>query len=297
MVQKYLLKRYKPYYRARGSLLQELINYIERCHLEDGGYFFARIPPSSGTDTYFAVKSLALMGVKPSNPEAVIDFFLRQIKACTLSGIVGIFSAVEVISELGQVTDSLRIYAENQISKWQNKAGGFGALENIYVEVSSELEETYRAVRTLKVIDSIPDEQVIVGFVSSLLNQDGGYGRNGHSTLASTFYATEIYKLLGVGAQKPDSTRSYLKMREKGRQIQFIEDLYWLVGSLANLGEKPCSTGRITNFILACQRPNGGFARAAIMGIPTLEYTFYALSILIAIGALRNVPDFQEEAK
>jgi len=280
------LKEYETSHKMGDTFSQEVINYIERCHLEDGGYFFARISPSSGSDTYFAVKSLALMGVKPRNSKAVANFFLRQIKEGTLSGIAGIFNAVEVINELGQITDELRSYAGKQIMAWQNKAGGFGVVENIYVEVSSELEETYRAVRILKAIGAMFDEQTVTGLVSRLLNRDGGYGRNRHSTMASTFYATEIHKLLGADTQKLADTRAYLRRREESRQIQFIEDLFWLVKSLANLGEKPTFPGRVIEFVLECQRQNGGFARAGIMGIPTLEYTFYALSILKEMEAL-----------
>jgi len=264
----------------------QALRYIESCHLEDGGYFFARIPPSSGTDTCFAVKSLALLGVKPRNPAAVANFFLRQIKEGTLSGITGIFNAVEVINELGEITNDLRSYAQEQIIAWQNKAGGFGAMENIYIEVPSELEETYRAVRILKTIGATFDEQVISGFVFSLLNRDGGYGRNGHSTLASTFYATAIDKLLGVDTQKLAGTRAYLRRREESWQVQFIEDLFWLVEGLANLGEKSNFPDRVTEFVLECQRQGGGFARATVMGIPTLEYTFYALSVLHEVGGL-----------
>jgi hypothetical protein len=82
------------------------------------------------------------------------------------------------------------------------------------------------------------------------------------------------------------STIAYLINREKNWQVQFIEDLYWLVEGLANLGEKSNFPDRIIRFIMECQRQNGGFSRATIMGIPTLEYTYYALSILKETGAL-----------
>jgi hypothetical protein len=226
------------------------------------------------------------MGMKPQRPEAVVSFFLRQMREGALNSIPSLFNAVEVINELDQITDNLRGFAQKQIMPWQNKAGGFGAVENVYIEVSSELEETYRAVRILKAIGAIFDEQAVTGFVSSLLNRDGGYGSNGHSTLASTFYATAIHKLLGVHILKLASTRAYLRRREETLQIQFIEDLFWLVEGLANLGEKPNFPDRAIEFVLECQRQNGGFARATIMGIPTLEYTFYALSILKEIEAL-----------
>jgi hypothetical protein len=55
---------------------------------------------------------------------------------------------------------------------------------------------------------------------------------------------------------------------------------------LANLGEKSNVPDRVMRFVMMCQRANGGFSRGTIMGIPTLEYTFYALSILREVGAL-----------
>jgi len=280
------LKEYETSYRLGHSFHREVVKYIERCHLEDGGYFFARIPPSSSLDTYFAVKSLSILGVKPHNSKAIADFFLNDFKTSTLSGMTGIFTAVEVLNELDQMTDELRKYAWLRIMPLQNEAGGFGALENIDVEVSSELQETYRAVKILKIINADFDERKITDFLLGELNHDGGYGREGRSTLASTFYATEIHKLLGNDTEKLTVTRDYLRKREENWQVQFIEDLYWLTMGLANLGEKSNATDRAIRFIIECQRTNGGFSRATVMGIPTLEYTFYALSILRKVGAL-----------
>jgi len=104
--------------------------------------------------------------------------------------------------------------------------------------------------------------------------------------LASTFYATEIYKLLGVDVGKLNATRDYLRMMEENIEAQFIEDLYWLVLSLANLGVKTNMPDKVMTFVMMCQRLGGGFSRAPVMAIPTLEDTFYALSILREIGAL-----------
>ena len=269
-----------------GLFRRRVVGYIERCHLEDGGYFFARVPPSNGLDTYFAVKSLSILSVKPDRPEGIANFFLNDIKEGTLGGMTGIFLTVEVLNELGRMTDDLRNYAQQQTMLRQNKAGGFGALEDIYIEVSSELEETYRAVSVLRAVGADFDERRIADFVSSKLNSDGGYGREGRSTLASTFYATGIHKLLGTDTKKLVSTRDYLRKREENWQVQFIEDLYWLVGALDNLGEESNFPERTLRFVTECQRINGGFSRATIMGIPTLEYTFYAVSILREIGAL-----------
>jgi len=281
-----LLDEYETSYRLGHSFRREVAKYIERCHLEDGGYFFARVPPSNGLDTYFAVKSLSILSVKPDRPDAIASFFLNDVAEGTLGGITGIFITVEVLNELGRLPDDLRSYARQQIMLRQNMAGGFGALEDIYIEVSSELEETYRAVRILKIIGAEFDEHRITDFVLGERNPDGGYGREGRSTLASTFYATETHKLLGNDIKELIAPRDYLRKREENWQVQFIEDLYWLVKGLTNLGEKPHFPDKTTRFVIECQRENGGFSRATIMGIPTLEYTFYALSILRDIGVL-----------
>ena len=278
-------------HRLDYSLRQQLIEYIESCQVEDGGFFFARVPPSSAVDTYFAVKSLHMIGEKPRRPWAIVDYFLNRAKNNSIYGLGDIFAAVEVMNELDQkMIPSLRDRAQ-RIRHLQNKAGGFGAIENIDIEVPSELEDTYRAIRALGIIGTDFDEQKAARFVSSLLNPDGGYGGHGFSTLASTFYATEIQKLLEIELRKLNSTRDYLRDKEdkwranfdKG-QVDFIENLFWLVKGLANTGEKSNIPERITEFVMACQKANGGFARTTIMGIPTLEYTFYALSILYEIN-------------
>ena len=286
MLKENTLKEHETSYRLGHSFRPKVIDYIERCHLEDGGYFFARVPPSGGLDTYFAVRSLSILGVKPGRPQAIACFFLSGIVDGTIGGITGVFLAVEVLSALGQMTDKLRNYARLQIMALQNKAGGFGAYQDIDVEVPSELQNTYRAVRVLKIIGADFDKEKVNSFVFSFLRPDGGYGAKGYSTLASTFYAMEIHKLLGVDVGKLNATRDYLRTTEENTQAQFIDSLYWLVLGLANLGEKTNMPYRVLAFVMMCQRLGGGFSRAPVMGIPTLEDTFYALSILRKIRAL-----------
>jgi len=281
-----MFTEYEATYRLDHSFRQGVISYIERCRLDDGGYFFARVLPSSGMDTYCAVKSLSLLGTKPERPEEVTGFFLNQMEEGSINGITGLFYAAEVLHELGQITEEFRDYALRRLRPLRNKAGGFGAYEDVDVEVPSELQDTYRAVRTLNIIQEDLDREKITCFVSGFLNPDGGYGSKGYSTLASTFYATAIYRLLRLHNPGMTTTKGYLRRREQKWLVQFIEDLYWLVEGLANLSEKPIYPDRFTMFVLECQRHNGGFSRATIMGIPTLEYTFYALSILKGTGVL-----------
>lgn len=275
-------------FTSKELSIKKAAEYIESCHLEDGGYFFARVLPSSNYDTYFAVKTLCMLGFRPPNAESIVEFYMRQIRQRTLSTISGIFTAIEVMREIGQISDNIRKYAQEHILGQLNRSGGFGTMENIYVEVTSELEETYRAVKVLKIIGSTFNELAVINYVSRFLNSDGGYGLNGHSNLASTFYATEIYRLLSKDLPVSKATITFLIRKEKEWQIQFIEELYWLVKSLFNLGYQPSFSERVIEFVTSCQRENGGFARAGTIGIPTIEYTYYAISIFKEMGVLKN---------
>jgi len=301
MINESILKEYEASYKLGSTLRRNVVKYIERCRLEDGGYFFACVLPSSGLDTYFAVKSLSILRMKPDKPEEIANFFLNHMSDGWLDDIVGLFVASEVLNELGLITVDYRHFAGQRIESLQNQTGGFGGYENIDVEVPSELQATYRAMKVISILGlDFNGGENVTRFVSSLLNDDGGYGRNNFSTLASTFYATEIHKLLGTNMKKFASTRDYLRDSEAkwranfdNNHVSFLEELFWLIGGLANLGEKTNFPDRVTRFVMACQRVNGGFSRASIMGIPTLEYTFCALSILSEVGVLWDVSGFQ----
>jgi len=68
--------------------------------------------------------------------------------------------------------------------------------------------------------------------------------------------------------------------------VPLIDDLYWLMNEPANLGVNSVYPDRVIKFVMECQRPNGGFSRATIMDIPTIEYTFCAMSILKQADAI-----------
>jgi hypothetical protein len=271
-------------FEASDSFRRDVVKYIESCYMKDGGYFFAQVEPSGGLDTYCAVKSLSILGVKPGHPRAIANFFLDRFKTAAIVDIPGIFFAAEVLDELHRMSSSFKRYALVKLLAFRNDAGGFGAYQNIYIEIPSELRATYRAVRVLKVIGSDFDKDGIRQFTLKFLNEDGGYGGEGYSTVASTFYATEIYKIIEANIRNFTATKEFLRKREENR-VQYIEDMYWLVMALANLGEKTGAPQKIAEFVTMCQRRNAGFARSTY-GIPTLEYTFYALSILKEVGVL-----------
>ncbi len=261
------------------SLREPVGRYVEKCRLEDGGYFFAMMPPSSAMETYYAIKILSMLGIKPDRPGEIGDFFLNALKKDYFMGLNGLFAAAEVLYELNVENQSLYKYLP-KLKLMRNSVGGFGVIENLDLEVVSELETTFRVLSVLNRLGMDINNQQIVNFILKFNNADGGFGKGGISTLASTFYATEIFKLTMYDGAELKLTVSYLRARENMWQLNFIEDIYWLSNSLCNLGQRVRITEWIIPFVKACQRPNGGFARKDVIGIATLEDTFYAISIL-----------------
>jgi hypothetical protein len=264
---------------------KQVIDYVESCHLADGGYFFARVLPSCARDTYFAVKALHILGAEPGSPEKITDFLLYLWQTNPARDLNSIFLIAETLAELGYPVSELDEW-ESRILKHQNKYGGFSVVQNLDVEVVSELEATYQAVSLLRTLRIAFDEKKVQDFVLSLMNGDGGFGSEGRSTLATTYYATGVLRLLCYHPSGLGKTVAYLRQREVGWYLSFIEDVFWLVVALGNLGEGLNFPSHVIGFVQHCQRLNGGYARANVIGIPTLEYTYYALTLLAMTGAL-----------
>jgi len=122
-----------------NSLREQVKQYVENCHLDDGGYFFAKMLPSSAMDTYYAVKTLSLLGLKPDRPEKIKRFFLRAVKKNSILSINGLFSATEVLHELNADVEFLYQHLA-RLNLLRNVMGGFGATDNLDIAVVSELE-------------------------------------------------------------------------------------------------------------------------------------------------------------
>ena len=183
-----------------------VVSYVESCQTPDGGYFFARVPPASGQDTYHAVKCLALLGRKPLRLGALKDWLTEAADTSVARNLRGLYFLSEVYRELQMGTEPL-LKGVDSVRALQNPYGGFGTAGRVYVEVPSELEATYCAVATLQNLGALLDAQRLAHFVQRLRNPDGGFGAEGRSSLASTYYALAALARLGQPADNPRTTR------------------------------------------------------------------------------------------
>ena len=263
---------------------ERIARYIESCQTEDGGFFFARITPSGAADTYYAVKSLRLLGREPLDIEAAVGWLREAAQGGLVSNPKGVFFLVEAGLAMNIPIPELRTWTR-RLRDWANPEGGFGAWRNVDVEASSELDITNRATITMLDLGIEFDYEGVRRFLFRFLNDDGGFGVNGFSTLASTFYAVHILSRLGVLPQGLYATVEWLCRREAIWDVPYLEHLYWLVSSLNVLGVAVGNRARALDFALDCQHHSGGFARARY-GIATLENTHYALDVLSVLEVI-----------
>jgi len=262
---------------------ERALRYIHSCQTEDGGYFFARISPSSLRDSYFAVKTLLMLGQRPRRPAGVKRFvwaFLRKIED---NPVHTSYLAIEILKDLGKDLELLRHQSE-AIEAPLAALDRVSDPSTLYIEVVSELEQVFEAVSILMHLDIPFDQASVVRLISPLSNRDGGFGSRGNSSLATTYYAARTSALLDYPLRHPERILSFLRSRE--RNVYFLEDLYYLSSACCILGKTLLKPERAISFVLNCQRSSGGFARARPMGIATLEDTYYAISIFKLLGAL-----------
>jgi hypothetical protein len=261
-----------------------VVSYVDSCQTPDGGYFFARVPPASAQDTYHVIKCLALLGQRPLGLRALKGWLSAAADSGVARNLRGLYFLSEAYSDLQMSTEPL-LEGVNSVWALQNPCGGFGTVDRVYVEVPSELEATYCATATLQNLGATVDAPRVAAFVERFRNADGGFGGEGRSTLASTHYALATLARLGHSSEHAQETLAWLRQREECWDIQYLEDLFWLVQALEALGEGVRHREKAAAFTLGCQRPSGGFGRAH-WGIATLEDTHHAVAVLKSAGYL-----------
>jgi hypothetical protein len=265
------------------DIAKKASHYVHTCQLEDGGYFFARIPPGSLLDSYFAVETLRMLGQRPRRPAALGRFVLSLVNKGLVNDVHGLYLSVAILRDLKKGMEPLRSQG-TAIARCLGVLSEVGEPDGLYTEVVSELEKVFEAVSVLVYLEIPFDRKAIVSFISLLENEDGGFGWGGVSSLATTYYAVQTLALLGHPLQQHERTLSLLRQREQN--VQFLEDLYYLSSASYVLGESLSDRERAISFVLDCVRSSGGFARARPIGIATLEYTYYAISIFKQLEVL-----------
>ena len=270
---------------------QKIIDYIEGCHLPDGGYFFAGVEPSSGRDTYLAVKTTRLLGVRAKNTKSIADFWQRKIAEGNLDDLFAVFLAVETYKELGLSVAPFKKYVPLLIDQQErafvrdslfhlrgDKKMSFAYAMNYIDAHGKDLEDILYLSTLSRDLLCPVDKKRIADVVYASQNMDGGFGHAHESNLMATYYALRILNTLSLPIKNRNKIFQFLVGRLN--KSDYLEDVFYATMSLAALNKPVPDVGKIFQYVKNCQRNNGGFGRAQSMGIPTVEYTFMAVSIL-----------------
>jgi len=273
---------------------KKIIEYIEERHLSDGGFFFARVLPSQPRDTYFATLTLTLLNAD-FDKDAVLRFWDKEINANIFLRFSGIFWAIDSLRLLKKgrsvFEKQWKSYATSLIKDHHELAQFFyypiaelrpDAFDSVMLNISlanEYLAELFSLVSLYRSLEQEFDEGKVALHVSGFQQKDGGFGRRNASDTGMTLNALRIFQVLRRDPPNKRKIRTYLQ----GQFLKFdyLESLFDVTEGLALLNDSPLPHKEAAlDFISSCQRNNGGFSRAMATGIPTLENTYQAVSIL-----------------
>jgi hypothetical protein len=166
--------------------VNDVVNYIYARQNEDGGYTFARGTESSAQDTYYAVETLRMLGAELKNVDKTV-LFLRCLQHRD-----GNFDSVKIAY---YVTEALSLLGSKPAKPMDRLAQSLevliGGLKNpdAHIELVSEIENVYLAVKLLNTLNFSIDSDRVVKQILRLQNADGSFGSRRHSRIASTCYA------------------------------------------------------------------------------------------------------------
>lgn len=258
-------------------------DYIHSTRTADGGYFFARVPPSSGLDTLFAVSGLSILGSRPRDPESLRAWLTGWAAAVGPSDHTA-FIVCRVLRCLDEPASAIRELLRRLGCRPQTD---WNPPRRLFVEATSVLESLYERLSVLRTLQIELDDDSLLPKVLALRDVNGGFSAAGSQPLATTYFAAEVLRMLEAPVEATAPTEAFVRARAQQPDVHFLDDLRWLAELCHAFDITPRNSPALVEFVAACQRPGGGFARSPVIGIPTLEYTYDALRTLECLAPLQ----------
>ena len=124
--------------------LKMATNYIHERQIQDGGYFFARIPPGNLQDTFFAVKSLQVLGQQPRKLDSLKKFVSSFQSEYASGNIHALYLASGILLALDEPLNKYRANGITALSQFNLEE--LFRFERLDMEVVSELKHIFEAV-------------------------------------------------------------------------------------------------------------------------------------------------------
>ena len=275
-----------------GDFEERAVRYVTARRCRTGGYCFYELDEPNGSDTYYALSVLALLGIDSRD-----DDTLRYLKS--LQGEDGsydnIFMAYFAIKSLGILQDrpthDPMSYLMKKVAKCALDPNGQP------IGTISMFNSVHCLIALCSALNARLDENATKGIVELILTfrkADKGFGHV-RSTLLETSQALESLKRLGypvetLGAEdfiRGCEVADYGFTGVPNTSLAYLEQVHGGLTACALLPYKPRHMEQCARFIRDCQRNDGGFSRRR--GISTLEDTYYAVHSLSLISALKSL--------
>jgi hypothetical protein len=257
----------------------KIVNYVLARQNEDGGYCFAQgALESNGQDTYCGLAILKELNANFPNIEKTMQFLDEN----RIDSIYSMYYTARAQMLLGKgVSADLK----KDVITLLDSMKYFGSSD--FYSDSSEFESTLMAIKLADLLKIPISSSKVADWLYGFQNTDGGFGRTDHSNIDSTYHAVACLHLLKTKLDKQSILR-FIRSCEKtygGFTVipvninPYMEYTYYGIKTLNLQNEKSRYPSQTTDWILNCQKTNGGFARSDL-GISTFVNTYQAIKIL-----------------
>ena len=267
-----------------------VVSYVLERKCQAGGFCFYKLEEPNGSDTFYALSILALMGVEFRDDKTLLYLRTMQHRDGSYNSIYMAYFSIKGLEMLREqpaydpvpyVTKNLRHYRFD--------------VEHLPNEISYLFKRTSYLVDlycTLEMSDS-RIERGIADFILYFENEDKGFGHN-RSSLSETSRVLSILSRLGYPVEGMETT-AFIKNCEipfygftevPRTSLSYIEYVYAGIVASHIMTYRPHYVNDCANFILHCQNRNGGFSRLMHGGIATLENTYYAIHGLSILASM-----------
>jgi len=272
-----------------GPFRSRILTYIRERRCPSGGYCFYRLDEPNAGDTYYALRTLSLLGEEVQDNET--GEFLRDLQNPdgSYSSYAAALFAGRGLRMLGKRPSYLlQEYIDRSLPSFDPNTQvieTFSLFDPLLTWVSLHL------LHSVPIPDSRKDN--LVDTLLGLQAVSGGFGLP-VATLLDTWQASEALVLLGYPPEDlkaagflhacEDPEFGYLG--RPGTRPPYLEHLYAGLRLSAVMETPPRYPAACRSFLERCTHRSGGFVRSIFGGSPTLEFTALAVeSLAILDGA------------
>ncbi|MDD5232832.1 MAG: prenyltransferase/squalene oxidase repeat-containing protein [Syntrophales bacterium] len=262
---------------------ESIIRYVLGRKCASGGFCFYRLDEPNGSDTFYALSVLKIIGFDFRDDRTLLYLKSMQNPDGSYDSVFKAFYSLQGLRLMNGTPASYPApYIRSQLRPYD--------VALLPPEVSSIFKQMFTVVELCSAWGIRLEQEArrnAVRFILRFRNGDGGFG-SPYSTLIETAQALEMLNMLNcpealnaaeafvVGCESP--VHGFVNVPRTS--LSYIEYMHAGAVALSLLSSKPEYPDKCTEVIWACRNRNGGFSRASHAGIATIEDTYYGVHAL-----------------